>query len=130
MAQDRPRVCVVGSSNVDLTFRAPRFPQPGETLVGTDFQLGWGGKGGNQAVAAARLGARVAFVTRLGRDVFGEQLRASYRAEGIDLAHVGSDPRLPSGVASIVVDAEARNCILIVAGANAGLSVEEVRAAA
>jgi hypothetical protein len=72
-----PRVCVVGSTNVDLTFRTPRLPSPGETLFGTAFQTGFGGKGANQAVMAARLGARVAFLTRVGRDAFGERVMAT-----------------------------------------------------
>jgi ribokinase len=124
------RVCVVGSSNIDLTFRAARLPRPGETLPGRDFQLGFGGKGANQAVMAARLGAQVHMVSRVGRDVFGEQTLAHYRAEGIDTTHVRADTERPTGVASIVVDDEARNCILVVAGANGALSVEDVRAAA
>jgi ribokinase len=124
------RVCVVGSSNIDLTFRAARLPRPGETLPGRGFQLGFGGKGANQAVMAARLGAQVRMVSRVGRDVFGEQTLAHYRAEGIDASHVRADAERPTGIASIVVDDEARNCILVVAGANGALSIEDVRAAA
>jgi ribokinase len=125
-----PRICVVGSSNIDLIFRTPRLPRPGETLAGHAFRLDFGGKGANQAVMAARLGAQVRMVSRVGRDVFGEQTLAHYRAEGIDTTHVRADADRPSGVASIVVDDEARNCILIVAGANGALSPEDVRAAA
>jgi ribokinase len=124
------RVCVVGSSNIDLTFRAARLPRPGETLPGHGFQLGFGGKGANQAVMAARLGAQVRMVSRVGRDVFGEQTLAHYRAEGIDTSHVRADAERPTGVASIVVDDAARNCILVVAGANGALSPDDVRAAA
>jgi ribokinase len=123
-------ICVVGSSNIDLTFRAARFPEPGETLMGSGFHLGQGGKGANQAVAAARLGARVSMVTRVGQDVFGEQLLANLRAHGIDVSHAVVDQERPSGVASIVVDDHARNSILVVPGANHGLSAEDVRAAA
>jgi ribokinase len=125
-----PVICVVGSSNIDLTFRAARLPRPGETLPGHGFQLGFGGKGANQAVMAARLGAQVRMVSRVGRDVFGEQTLAHYRAEGIDTSHVRADAERPTGVASIVVDDEARNCILVVAGANGALSPADVRAAA
>ncbi len=125
-----PRVCVVGSSNLDLTFRTPRLPRPGETLAGHGFHLGFGGKGANQAVTAARLGARVAMVTRLGRDVFGEQALRHYADEGIDATFAFTDPERPTGVASIVVDDDARNCILVVPGANAGLSPADVQAAA
>jgi ribokinase len=125
-----PRICVVGSSNLDLIFRTPRLPRPGETLAGHDFRLDFGGKGANQAVMAARLGARVAMVSRVGRDVFGEQTLANYRREDIDTAHVSLDDARPTGVASIVVDDAARNCILVVPGANLGLSPEHVRQAA
>ena len=100
MAND-PRVCVVGSSNIDLTFRTPRLPRPGETLAAHGFQLGFGGKGANQAVMAARLGARVAVVTKVGRDAFGPQTVENYRREGIDTTHLLFDDERPSGVASI-----------------------------
>ncbi|HEY7310112.1 MAG TPA: ribokinase [Gemmataceae bacterium] len=124
-----PRVCVVGSANIDLTFRTVRLPKPGETLIGQAFHLGFGGKGANQAVMAARLGAQVSMVARVGSDVFGEQTVQNYRQYGIDTAHVLRDAERPTGVASIVVEDSAQNCILIVAGANAGLSPADVRAA-
>jgi ribokinase len=127
---DRPRICVVGSSNVDLTFRTPRLPRPGETLTGTGFQLGFGGKGANQAVMAARLGAHVSLVSKIGRDAFGEQTAENYRAQGIDTRHVLTDEQRPTGLAAILVDDQARNCILIVPGANLGLTPEDVRTAA
>jgi ribokinase len=125
-----PRVCVVGSANVDLTFRTSRLPRPGETLAGHSFHLGLGGKGANQAVAAARLGAAVALVARLGGDAFGQEALHRYRAEGLDTAFVRADPELPTGAAAIVVDDQAQNCILVVAGANAALSPADVREAA
>lgn len=125
-----PRVCVVGSSNIDLTFRTSRLPRPGETLIGQDFQLGFGGKGANQAVMAARLGAHVAMVSRVGGDVFGAQTIQNYRDRGIDSTHVLRDAARPTGVASIVVDDSAQNCILLVAGANAALGAADIRAAA
>lgn len=130
MSLHPPRVCVVGSSNIDLTFRTARLPKPGETLAGQAFQLGFGGKGANQAVMAARLGASVTMIGRVGRDLFGEQTRHNYQQHGIDTTHVLSDAGRPTGVASIVVDDAAQNCILLVAGANAGLSPADVRAAA
>ncbi|HEY7422661.1 MAG TPA: ribokinase [Gemmataceae bacterium] len=130
MPSHPPRVCVVGSSNIDLTFRTARLPNPGETLAGQTFQLGFGGKGANQAVMAARLGASVAMVSRVGRDLFGEQTLHNYQQHGIDTAHVLRDAGRPTGVASIVVDDAAQNCILVVAGANAGLSPADVRGAA
>lgn len=123
-------LCVVGSVNIDLTFRTPRLPQPGETLTGHAFQLGFGGKGANQAVMAARLGARVALVGKLGRDAFGEQNRRHLQAEGIDLTHLGTDAEHSSGTAAILVDDAARNCILVVPGANGRLTPADVRGAA
>lgn len=125
-----PRVCVVGSTNIDLTFRTPRLPVAGETLAGRSFHLGHGGKGANQAVMAARLGAEVAFVSRVGRDPFGEEALTNLRAQGIDPRFVGRDGERATGVASITVDDLARNCILVVPGANLGLSAQDVRDAA
>jgi ribokinase len=125
-----PNVCVVGSSNVDLTFRTPRLPRPGETVAGTLFHFGCGGKGGNQAVMAARLGARVSFVTRVGRDPFGQHLVDHYRQEGIELPGVLHDSSRNTGSAAIIVDDHARNCIIVVPGANEMLSPDDVRAAA
>jgi ribokinase len=126
---DRPHICVVGSSNVDLTFRTSRLPRPGETLGGEAFHLGFGGKGANQAVMAARLGARVTLVSKIGRDVFGEQSLQNYRTQGIATQHVLVDEQRSTGLAAIVVDAQARNCIIVVPGANLGLSPEDVQKA-
>jgi ribokinase len=125
-----PRICVVGSSNIDLTFRTERLPRPGETLRGRTFHLGYGGKGANQAVMAARLGARVTMISRVGRDVFGEGTIRNYRAQGVGTTHVLVDAERFSGTAGIIVDDEARNCILVVPGANQGLTPQDVRAAA
>jgi len=127
---NHPHICVVGSTNIDLTFRTVRLPKPGETLAGHGFQLGYGGKGANQAVMAARLGAHVTMIGKVGRDVFGEGALRNYREQGIDTTHVLIDGERPTGVASIVVDDAARNCILVVPGANLGLTPEDVRAAA
>jgi ribokinase len=129
MPPSAPRICVVGSSNIDLTFRTSRLPRPGETLTGQTFQLGFGGKGANQAVMAARLGARVSMVTRVGNDVFGEQTLHNYQQQGIDTTHVLRDKERPTGTAAILVEDSGQNCILIVPGANAALSPEDVRAA-
>jgi ribokinase len=120
----------VGSTNVDLFFRTSRLPRPGETLAGQAFHLGYGGKGANQAVMAARLGARVSMVGRVGRDVFGEGALRNYQQEQVETAHVRLDGERPTGVASIVVDDAAENCILVVAGANQGLTPGDVREAA
>jgi len=125
----RAKICVVGSSNIDLIARAPRLPKAGETIVGGSFHLGYGGKGANQAVTAARLGAQVALVSRVGRDVFGEGARRNYSECGIDTTFVLDDER-PTGVASILVDDAAQNTIVVVPGANLGLSPADVRQAA
>jgi ribokinase len=130
MSRQPPRLCVVGSANIDLTFRTPRLPKAGETLSGQSFQQGFGGKGANQAVMAARLGARVSLVAKVGNDPFGEQTLSHYRRLGIDTTYIGFDDQRSSGVAAIVVDDEARNCILAVYGANQGLTAADVRKAA
>ena len=124
-----PRVCVVGSINTDFTFRTPRLPRGGETLEGTSFQLGYGGKGANQAVMAARLGAAVAMVARVGRDTFGDQSLANLRKEAIDVTHVRVDDTVSSGVAAVIVDAAGQNSIIVVPGANAALRPEHVQQA-
>jgi ribokinase len=124
------RICVVGSANIDLTFRTARLPAPGETLTGHGFQLGFGGKGANQAVMAARLGARVTMIGTVGRDVFGEQTLANLQAEGIDTRCVHAVAGQPTGVASIVVNDAAQNCIIVVPGANAHLTPADIEAAA
>lgn len=123
-------ICVIGSSNIDLTARVPRLPKLGETLKGYTFHLGYGGKGANQAVTAAKLGARVTMVTKLGRDVFGEDTLKNYRAHGVDTTFIRFDDAHASGIAMIFVDDHAQNCIVIVPGANATLGPDDVRAAA
>src|SRR5512136_1964879 len=128
MTAHTPRICVVGSSNIDLISMVPRLPKLGETLVGHAFHLGYGGKGANQAVMAARLGAHVTMVTKVGRDVFGEGTLQNYRAQGIDSQFVLFDDTRFSGVAPIFVDDNAQNFIVIVPGANLGLSPEDVQA--
>jgi ribokinase len=115
---------------MDLTFRTPRLPRPGETLTGHDFQQGFGGKGANQAVMAARLGADVTMVGRVGKDAFGEQTLANLRKEEIDTRHVFVDDKHSSGVASIVVDDNGQNLIIVIPGANGALSAEDIRQAA
>src|SRR5262245_33894440 len=100
MSREAPRLCVVGSANIDMTFRPTRLPQPGETLTGRAFLLGFGGKGANQAVMAARLGAHVTLVSKLGRDGFASQTRHHYFNENIDTQYVTEDAQHPSGVAA------------------------------
>ena len=124
-----PRIVVVGSINRDLSVRVPDLPVRGQTVLGDHFVSVSGGKGGNQAVAAARYGADVAFVGRLGRDAFGDELLGALRAEGVDVAHVARDAEAASGVALIVVDERGDNIITVAPGANARLSVDDVEAA-
>jgi ribokinase len=130
MAFVHQHICVVGSANIDLTFRTPRLPRPGETLAGTAWQLGFGGKGANQAVTAARLGARVSMIAKIGCDAFGERTLQNFAEQGIDATHVTISHERSTGAASIVVDDEARNAILVVPGANLALTPEDVRNAA
>jgi ribokinase len=122
------RIVVVGSINMDLVTVAPRFPAPGETLLGERFLTVPGGKGANQAVAAARLGAEVALVGALGDDAFGTQLHDGLRDEGVDTAHVIRLDHCASGTASIAV-AEGENQIVVVPAANARVTPAQVEAA-
>ena len=121
-------VVVLGSLNVDLVVHAPRLPAPGETLIGTDFSTDEGGKGANQAVAARRMGARVAMIGRVGRDAHGQRLRDALQREGIGCAAVGEDSTRPTGVASIVVAQGGENSIVVVPGANHGLEPQHLTA--
>lgn len=123
-------VCVVGSTMVDLVTRVPRLPTAGETLAGSSFSQGFGGKGGNQAITAARLGASVVLVGRIGADRFGDAALANYLDAGVDARFVTRDAALPTGVAPIFVDDAGQNCIAIVPGANAALTKSDVGAAA
>jgi len=123
---DEPSILVVGSINMDLAVRSPHMPAPGETVLGRGFTTSPGGKGANQAVAAARLGARVAMIGRLGGDPFGRTLRAGLRAEGVDDAAVLDTPDEASGVALIVVDAAGENAIVVAPGANGRLTPDDV----
>jgi ribokinase len=111
-------VVVLGSINMDLVVRTERFPHPGETLTGRTFYTAPGGKGANQAVAAARLGVPTRMVGRVGKDVFGNTLLASLKQDGVNVAAVQEDAEQPSGTAVIMVDDKAENEIVIVAGAN------------
>jgi ribokinase len=124
------KIVVVGSFNADLTTYMQRMPQPGETLHGRRFVTGPGGKGSNQAVAAARLGAQVTFVGRVGADSFGELALKMWSDEGIDTRHVALDPDEATGVATILVDETGENTIVVVLGANMRVSPADVDAAA
>jgi ribokinase len=120
-------VVVIGSVNMDLVARTPRLPVPGETLEGSSFATFPGGKGANQAVAAARLGARTALIGRVGNDAFGRQLLARLRAEGVSTRQVKTLPGTSSGVAIIPVEDSGQNSIIIVPGANGGLRPADIR---
>jgi len=123
------RIVVVGSSNTDMIIKAPRIPKPGETVIGGEFFTAAGGKGANQAVAAARAGGSVTFVARVGEDMFGRKAMEGFIAEGIETAHVHRDAEAPSGVALIFVDESGENSIAVASGANARLTTEDVHAA-
>jgi ribokinase len=120
------RIVVVGSSNTDMVVKTERIPAPGETVLGEGFVMVPGGKGANQAVAAARLGAEATFVARLGADVFGDQSAASISAAGVDTTWLARDPSHPTGVALIFVDAIGQNSIVVAPGANMAVSRDDV----
>jgi len=130
IARTRPRITVVGSINMDLVIRVSRLPRPGETVAGHGFEIIPGGKGANQAVAAARLGAAVEMVGRVGDDVFGERLTESLKAFGVGTGHVAVTPGCPSGVATIGVEDSGENAIIVAAGANGHVTPKDVAHAA
>ncbi|MGD2165305.1 MAG: ribokinase, partial [Anaerolineae bacterium] len=122
-------VTVVGSLNMDLVVRTPRIPQPGETIIGGQFHTVPGGKGANQAVAAARLGARVSMVGRVGSDAFADALLDNLASDGVDRTYVIRDMEAATGVALIAVDDAGQNSIVVASGANARLSPGDVESA-
>ena len=125
------RIVVVGSINTDMVVRAPHLPRPGETVLGGKFTMMPGGKGANQAVAAARLGGQVTFIARVGNDVFGDNALRGFEAEGIDTRWVVRDLDFPTGVALIGVDeGTGENSILVAPGANAALNIADIDRAA
>ena len=126
----RPRIAVVGSANVDLTTFSDQFPKPGETIFGQKFDLGFGGKGANQAVAARLCGAEVFMVARVGDDLFGPSTIKNFEKLGIDATHVRQVAGVSSGVAPIFVDPSGQNRIIVVKGANDRLKPADVDAAA
>ncbi len=126
---ERPKICVVGACNLDLISYVPRLPSMGETLHGNRFHMGFGGKGANQAVMAAKLGGEVTMVTKLGQDVFGENTLKNFKSWGVNTQHVHFTDQAFSGVAPIAVDTAGHNSIIIVTGANDLLTGAEVEAA-
>ena len=122
-----PRIAVVGSYATGLTMKVQWLPSTGETLLGSGYRVDYGGKGSNQAVGCARLGAKVSLVAKIGKDSFGEMALGLYREEGIDVRHVQQTDRAPTGVGFIMVEAATgRNCIVLDAGANELLSAADV----
>lgn len=121
-----PAVVVVGSANTDLVAYVPRLPMPGETLNGTTFETGFGGKGANQCVSAAKLGASTAMVCKLGEDSFGTDHVKNFKELGVHTEHVTTTDKAATGVAPIMVDEKGENSIVVVLGANDLLSEEDV----
>ncbi len=125
-----PHVVVVGSSNTDMVVKTAHLPKPGETVVGGTFVMAAGGKGANQAVAAARLGGKTTFIAKVGDDLFGKQAVEGYQKEGIDTRWVFRDPERPTGVALILVEESGENLISVASGANEALTPQDIDAAA
>jgi ribokinase len=121
------RVLVLGSSNVDLVLKVPRFHDPGETILGGDLVTAWGGKGANQAIAARKLGAEVAFITKLGDDPFGKNYRRYLIRNGLKARYLLGSAGLPTGVALIEVGPKGENRIVVAPGANASLSIQDLK---
>ncbi|MFA6473114.1 MAG: ribokinase [Candidatus Latescibacterota bacterium] len=122
-------IVVIGSSNTDMIVKASRIPHPGETVLGGKFTVAAGGKGANQAVAAARAGGKVTFIARVGDDMFGERSIIEFARDGIDIEHIIRDPEAPSGVALITVDEKGENSITVAPGCNARLSPRDIEKA-
>ena len=126
MPSSSANIVVVGSANTDLVVRVPTLPRPGETVIGGTFASVGGGKGANQAVAAARAGGRTTFITKLGADAMGDAAVAAFAADGIDTTFITRDPATPSGVAFIIVDDRGENSIAVASGANDRLTPADV----
>jgi ribokinase len=120
------RILVIGSSNTDMVIKTEKLPAPGETILGGTFLMNPGGKGANQAVAAARLGGKVTFITKRGNDLFGNQAVGLLMREGIDAQFIVKDLEFPSGVALITVDSHGENSIVVAPGSNGRLSEDDI----
>ena len=121
-----PYILVAGSSNTDMVINSPHLPAPGETIIGSSFFMNPGGKGANQAVAAARLGGHVTFICKTGNDIFGKQAAEIFDNEGIDISYLVEDADNPSGVALITVDEKGENTIVVASGSNATLGRADI----
>ena len=126
METSKKNIVVIGSSNVDMVVKGERIPKPGETIIGGDFHKAAGGKGANQAVAAARAGGDVTFIASVGDDIFGREAINGYQKDGINTEHIKVDPDHPTGTALILVDAKGENSIAVASGANANLSESDL----
>jgi ribokinase len=120
------KILVIGSSNTDMVIKTEKLPVPGETILGGTFLMNPGGKGANQAVAAARLGGKVTFITKRGNDLFGNQTVGLLMREGIDAQYIVKDMEYPSGVALITVDSSGENSIVVAPGSNSNLLQEDI----
>jgi ribokinase len=122
-------VLIVGSSNTDMVIMTDHLPAPGETIIGGRFFMNPGGKGANQAVAAARLDGNITFITKTGDDLFGRQAKELFKNESINTSYIFIDKLNPSGVALICVDSDGENCISVASGANGTLNVQNIQEA-
>lgn len=122
----KPKIVVIGSCNTDMVVKAGRLPVPGETVLGGTFYMNPGGKGANQAIAAARLGAEVTLISKIGYDLFGLQALEIYRSEKINTEFIFTDQKSPSGVALISVDSYGENSIIVAPGASRSLLTEDI----
>lgn len=123
------KIAVIGSSNTDMVVKTARLPLPGETVIGGEFIMTPGGKGANQAVAAARLNGNVTLVAKIGDDIFGQQTKKLFQSENLNTEFIFSAPASPSGIALITVDDHAENCIVVAPGANSLLDREDINMA-
>jgi ribokinase len=119
-------ITVIGSTNTDMVIKTSNLPRPGETILGGNFLMNPGGKGANQAVAAARLNGQVTLVAKTGEDIFGQQAKKIFRSENLNTDYLFSDPAAPSGIALITVDSRGENCIVVAPGANSCLGREDI----
>jgi ribokinase len=126
MSMEEIKIVVIGSSNSDMVVQAEKLPLPGETVMGRKFFMNPGGKGANQAVAVARLGGAVAFICKIGSDLFGKQAAFTFKKEGINVDYIAIDSQNPSGVALIMVDAKGENSIMVAGGANNNLNETDI----
>jgi len=125
----KAKIVVIGSSNTDMVIKSHHLPAPGETILGGQFYMTAGGKGANQAVASARLGADVTFVAKVGNDIFGKKALENFKNDNIDISYIQADDNVPSGIALILVDTNGENLISVAPGANFLLSPKDVEQA-